>query len=150
TKKVDTTLEHPDFVKAIALAGPYVVTGGRQESVRVWSIATGKLIKEIKGHFDEVSNMVVIGSTLITVSLDGTIRRWSLREQDLVQTEPTDISNIKPSDGSGQQQTIGLTAETKTITASTAAQGSIKEKQQSIMTEEEERELAELMDSDDD
>lgn len=32
-------LEHPDFVKSIALAGPYVITGGRQETVRVWSIA---------------------------------------------------------------------------------------------------------------
>ncbi|KAI8599820.1 WD40-repeat-containing domain protein [Dissophora ornata] len=39
TKKVDTTLEHSDFVKSIALAGPYVITGGRQETVRVWSVA---------------------------------------------------------------------------------------------------------------
>ncbi|KAG0282328.1 hypothetical protein BGZ97_009031, partial [Linnemannia gamsii] len=131
TKKVDTTLWHPDFVKSIALAGPYVVTGGRQESVRVWSVATGKLITEIKGHFDEVSSMVAVGTTLITGSLDNTVRRWSLKEQDLVPPAP------KEEDPSVAALSLG--------DASEIANKQEEERKPGMMTEEEERELAELM-----
>ncbi|KAG0356767.1 WD40-repeat-containing domain protein [Gamsiella multidivaricata] len=142
TKKVDMRLEHPDFVKSIALAGPYVITGGRQETVRVWSVATGKLIKEISGHFDEVSSMVVIGSTLFTGSLDGTVRRWSLKEQDL-------IAPVAPNENEG----TAIAAEPRSSNTPSVAKGSSKEEEaakSSMMTEEEERELAELMGSDDD
>ncbi|KAF9299839.1 hypothetical protein BGZ74_008598 [Mortierella antarctica] len=142
TKKVDTKLEHPDFVKAIALAGPYVITGGRQESIRVWSIGTGKLVKEIKGHFDEVSSMIVIGSTLFSGSLDGTIRRWSLKEKDLIASLPKDVAN---SAASNQEPTV------ESMSAlGQRSQEKHEERKPGMMTEEEERELAELMGSDDD
>ncbi|KAK5828131.1 WD40-repeat-containing domain protein [Linnemannia elongata] len=142
TKKVDTTLLHPDFVKSIALAGPYVVTGGRQESVRVWSVATGKLITEIKGHFDEVSSMVAVGTTLITGSLDNTVRRWSLKEQDLVAPAP------KEEDPSVAALSLGGASETVVTKGGEKKAG--EERKPGMMTEEEERELAELMGSDDD
>ncbi|KAF9180684.1 hypothetical protein BGZ50_006043 [Haplosporangium sp. Z 11] len=148
TKKVDMKLEHPDFVKSIALAGPYVITGGRQETVRVWSIATGKLIKDILGHFDEVSSMVVIGTTLLTASLDGTIRRWSLKEQDLVTLPPKDIVESL----SGPSASSASDAMDRTAPSSSPARQSQSgaDSKPNIMTEEEERELAELMGSDDD
>ncbi|KAF8983673.1 hypothetical protein BGZ46_009814 [Entomortierella lignicola] len=145
TKKVDTTLVHPDFVKSIALAGPYVITGGRQETIRVWSIATGKLIKEIKGHFDEVSSMVAIGTTLFTASLDATIRRWSLKEQDLVAPVPKDIVESL----SNNLVEASVSKDSKT-TSSNIQKPSKEDPNASLMTEEEERELAELMGSDDD
>ncbi|KAG0006448.1 hypothetical protein BGZ65_007915 [Modicella reniformis] len=153
TKKVDTTLDHPDFVKSIALAGPYVVTGGREETIRVWSIATGKLIKEIKGHFDEVSNMAVVGTTLLTGSHDGTVRQWSLKEQDLIPPIPKDITE---SLSGTSQQNITVPSVSPSVAAGSkqdaAATHSRNEEatKGSMMTEEEERELAELMGSDDD
>ncbi|KAF9438886.1 hypothetical protein BGZ76_003572 [Entomortierella beljakovae] len=141
TNKVDTTLVHPDFVKSIVLAGPYVITGGRQETVRVWSIATGKLIKEIKGHFDEVSGMAVIGTTLFTASLDATIRRWSLKEKDLNPPLPKDIDSIS--------QSLSRSSVTNVSTSSSKEPEASKESSTpNVMTEEEERELAELMGSD--
>ncbi|KAF9360765.1 hypothetical protein BGX26_007891 [Mortierella sp. AD094] len=145
TKKVDTKLEHPDFVKSIALAGPYVITGGRQETVRVWSVATGKLIKEIKGHFDEVSSIKAIGTTLFTASLDATIRRWSLKEQDLIAPAPKDIAESLSND-------LAHTSVTResTSNSSTTQTPSKEDSKPNMMTEEEERELAELMGSDDD
>ncbi|KAF9576357.1 hypothetical protein EC968_009331 [Mortierella alpina] len=146
TKKVDTTLDHPDFVKSISLAGPYVVTGGRQETIRVWSVATGKLLTEITGHFDEVSSMVTVGSTLITGSHDGTVRRWSLKEKDLM----TSVLEVKvdtlPSN-STQPSSTGDSSNTAKGSQSTVPE---TDAQPSLMTEEEERELAELMGSDDD
>ncbi|KAG0039373.1 hypothetical protein BGZ82_008473 [Podila clonocystis] len=142
TKKADTRLEHPDFVKSIALAGPYVMTGGRQESIRVWSISTGKMINEIKGHFDEVSSMIVIGSTLFSGSLDGTVRRWSLKEKDLASSLPKDVAN---SAASNQKPTAESTSESVQL-----SHEKHKEGKPGMMTEEEERELSELMGSDDD
>ncbi|KAF9425613.1 hypothetical protein BGZ94_007377 [Podila epigama] len=141
TKKVDTKLEHPDFVKAIALAGPYVMTGGRQESIRVWSIGTGKMIKEIKGHFDEVSCMIVIGSTLFSGSLDNTIRRWSLREKDLL---------VPVAEKTSQDTEAAPAVSSASGDPSIVVSEKSEERKPGIMTEEEERELAELMGSDDD
>ncbi|KAF9957879.1 hypothetical protein BGZ72_001225 [Mortierella alpina] len=146
TKKVDTTLEHPDFVKSITLAGPYVVTGGRQETIRVWSVATGKLVTEIIGHFDEVSSMVTVGATLITGSHDGTVRRWSLREKDLMPSALENKADTLP--GSGAQPST--TAEGSSPVKGLQAEVPEKDSPPSMMTEEEERELAELMGSDDD
>ncbi|KAG0055798.1 hypothetical protein BGZ83_007378 [Gryganskiella cystojenkinii] len=147
TKKVDTTLLHPDFVKSIALAGPYVVTGGRQETIRVWSVATGKLIKEITGHFDEVSSMVAIGTTLFTGSLDNTVRRWSLREQDLIISPPKDIGET-PASGSTSAALEGEVEMNEVTNSSKSADAATAVTSTSMMTEEEERELAELMGSD--
>ncbi|KAF9978917.1 hypothetical protein BGZ73_008422 [Actinomortierella ambigua] len=150
TKKVDTKIEHPDFVKTVALAGPYILTGGREESVRVLSVATGKLIKEIKGHFDEVSSIVVIGTTAYTGSLDGTIRRWSLKEQDLKATEGT--NSIKAFSSSSSISSAEATAGTKltsTRAVADAATGTAQVQTASMLTAEEEAELAELMADDD-
>ncbi|KAF9935561.1 hypothetical protein BGZ67_003368 [Mortierella alpina] len=146
TKKVDTTLEHPDFVKSISLAGPYVVTGGRQESIRVWSVATGKLFTEITGHFDEVSSMVNVGATLITGSHDGTVRRWSLKEKDLTTLALEDKADAPPSNSAQPS----LTAESSAPVPGLQSGVPEMDSQPSMMTEEEERELAELMGSDDD
>ncbi|CAO3575215.1 unnamed protein product [Mortierella alpina] len=145
TKKVDTTLEHPDFVKSISLAGPYVVTGGRQETIRVWSIATGKLFTEITGHFDEVSSMVTVGATLITGSHDGTVRRWSLKEKDLATPVFEDKTDV-PSSNSAQQSSK---TESSTQAKGVQSEAAETDSKPSMMTEEEERELAELMGSDD-
>lgn len=83
--------------------------------------------------------MVVIGSTLFSGSLDGTIRRWSLKEKDLTSL-PKDKANSHASN-----------QEPATESASYApAQEKHEEKKPGMMTEEEERELAELMDGDDD
>ncbi|KAG0239116.1 WD40-repeat-containing domain protein [Mortierella sp. GBAus27b] len=155
TKKVDTTLDHPDFVKSFTLAGPYVATGGREETIRIWSIATGKVIKEIKGHFDEVSSMTVIGTTLLTASLDGTVRRWSLKEQDIVAPVPQDIVESLSSTSKQPNTTLVPSAVAAVTPAGSQPDvttvGSKNEgTKESMMTEEEERELAELMGSDDD
>lgn len=67
-----------------------------------------------EGHFDEISKLVVVGTTIISASLDGTIRIWDTRKAP----EKIVLKEEKES-GSG-------------------------------LTEEEERELAELMSDEDD
>lgn len=78
------------------------------------------------GHADEVSGLVLVGArgdTLVSVSIDCTVRRWPLK--------PSDLRAAKEAAASGK--------------------GEMKEeeKKESLLTEEEERELAELMEDSD-
>ncbi|ORX84792.1 WD40 repeat-like protein [Basidiobolus meristosporus CBS 931.73] len=120
TGKQDTTLEHPDFVKCVTVAGSYVITGCRDENVRVFDIGSGKCLKTLEGHFDEVTGLAVIGTDVYSGSLDGTIRSWSITAKSL--SEPAEKVNVAPP--KLNNNSIGL-------------------------TEEEERELAELMSDED-
>jgi hypothetical protein len=70
-----------------------------------------------------VTGLWLIGATVVSVSIDATIRQWSLRPADL-QRSREEAQNIE-------------------------AKKEELPKQESLLTEEEERELAELMAEDD-
>lgn len=59
--------------------GAYLATGCRDENIRIWCMSTDKCINTVKGHFDEVSSLALIGSTLWSGSLDATVRSWDLK-----------------------------------------------------------------------
>ncbi|KAI9492779.1 WD40-repeat-containing domain protein [Zychaea mexicana] len=117
TGAVDTVLTHPDRVKSLVILGPYVITGSSDDAIRVWDIASGKQLSTIEGHFDEVGCLDVAGTTLYSASLDCSLRRWTITPSAL--KEYNEKPKKKPADE--EDQGLGL-------------------------TEEEERELAELMD----
>jgi hypothetical protein len=72
-----------------------------------------------------VTALAVLGNTLVSVSIDATVRRWSLEPRALKQAK-------EDAEKAARGETV---EETKP--------------KESLMTEEEERELAELMDDDD-
>ncbi|KIV92808.1 hypothetical protein PV10_04074 [Exophiala mesophila] len=76
----DMTLLHPDFVRDVVTHESYgwVITACRDEQVRVWDKATGNLHHVFSGHFEEVTGLAVIDDLVISVSIDATLRRWSL------------------------------------------------------------------------
>jgi WD40 repeat protein len=37
--KCTATFKHPDWVKCFALAGNYLITGSRDENIRVWDLS---------------------------------------------------------------------------------------------------------------
>lgn len=39
-----------------------------------------KVTRQYEGHFDEITKLAVVGTTIISVSLDGTIRTWDTRD----------------------------------------------------------------------
>ena len=127
--KADTTLQHPDFVRSIAIyeSGGLVVTACRDENVRIWQKGSGKLVHVYEGHFEEVTGIVVDEDKgrAISVSIDGTVRRWGLKSADIKCAKEE---------------------------AERLAKGEEKEvvKKENMLTAEEEAELADLMDSDDD
>lgn len=126
--KADTTLQHPDYVRAIAIyeTGGLVVTVCRDENVRVWEKGSGKLVYMYEGHYEEVTGVVVDEKRgrAISVSIDGTVRTWGLKLEDIRQA--TELAE-KAKKGEVEQE----------------------EKKESMLTAEEEAELAELMDDDD-
>lgn len=126
--QADTTLVHGDYVRAVAVdeRGCWVVSAGRDEDVKIWDRASGKLHHTFKGHFEEVTGMLLTGQTVVTVSIDATIRQWSLRVEDLG----------KAVRGAKEEAMNGVEKEVKAV------------QKRAVMTDDEERELAELMRSD--
>ncbi|KAI5787061.1 WD40-repeat-containing domain protein [Geopyxis carbonaria] len=122
--RTDTLLQHSDYVNDVLVdrTGRYVITACRDENVRIWDIATGELYHTYDGHADEVTGLSIAGEAgdiLVSVSIDCTIRRWSLKLNDLKSRVDAGTSVRK------------------------------YEEKQGGLTEEEERELAELMESND-
>ncbi|TVY88734.1 putative WD repeat-containing protein [Lachnellula willkommii] len=119
---------HGDYVRAVAVTSDWVITAGRDEDVKVWDRATGKLWHVYEGHYEEVTGLVLVNrdTKVVSVSIDGTVRTWGLGKADL---EKARIEREAKQKGE--------------------AKGEEKVKlKKGLMTEEEEAELADLMDSD--
>ncbi|EPS43013.1 hypothetical protein H072_2997 [Dactylellina haptotyla CBS 200.50] len=129
----DTELWHADFVNDVAMdvSGRWIVTACSDEEVRVWDSASSKLYHTFSGHYDVVTGIAVIGNELVSVSLDATIRKWSLKPADVKaaveEAQKSETGEVEPEGGA-----IG------------------RSRSNSMLTAEEERELAELMAEDDD
>ena len=80
TGKMEVQLAHPDWVKCFVAIGPYLITGSRDELIRVWDLGSEKCIHQFEGHFDEVSSLLAHGKTIYSGSYDCTIRSWNLEE----------------------------------------------------------------------
>ncbi|KAI8943850.1 hypothetical protein NX059_001822 [Plenodomus lindquistii] len=125
----DSAFDHPDFVRDVAIDedGGWVITACRDENVRVWERATGKLHHTFAGHFEEVTGLVFMSKQrVVSVSIDGTVRQWSSRAPDLAKA-------IKEA----EEELQGKEKEKQ------------PEKKEGMMTAEEEAELAELLDESD-
>jgi WD40 repeat protein len=122
----DSQFEHPDFVRDVAIdeEGGWVITACRDEEVRVWNKASGKLHHVFSGHFEEVTGLLLLSrQRLVSISIDATVRQWSLKAQDLA-------SAIQEA----EDERLGKDKEEE------------PEKKEGLMTAEEEAELAELLD----
>ncbi|EGF76691.1 hypothetical protein BATDEDRAFT_36210 [Batrachochytrium dendrobatidis JAM81] len=131
TNACTATFEHPDFVRSVLIVEDHgiVITGCRDENMRMWNTATDKCVKTIEAHTGEVSSIKYTGKhTILSGSLDNTIRFWSIT-QELSQELLTKHSNKTV-------KTASLTQASKERVESTA-----------LISEQEERELAELMEN---
>jgi len=83
--KANMTLYHPDFVRDVVVheqAG-LVITACRDEEVRIWNRATEELVHTYSGHFEEVTALLLTANTVVSGSIDATLRKWSLDPKDL-------------------------------------------------------------------
>jgi WD40 repeat protein len=122
----DTVLRHPDHVKSVALCerSGLVFTGCRDEGLRAWDAASGELVAALlRAHWEEVTSVVVLRRHVVSAGIDGTVRRWGLARDRL-------IDEMSRMDGPEVEEQ--------------------EAKKPSLMTEEEERELEDLMGDDSD
>ena len=116
------TYKHGDHVRTVAVTDQWVITAGRDEDLKIWDRFYRKLHTSLEGHYDEVTDLVVLADgRLCSASLDGTVRSWGLGKGEI--------------DSLRQEQDI-------------AAEGKAEEEAapaQALMTEDEEAELAALM-----
>lgn len=126
--EADTILQHPDFVRDVVVAEDVglVVTACRDEEVRVWDIASGDLACTYNGHYEEVTGLAFLGHTVASVSIDGTVRKWSLERGEMAR----------------------FTEEAKNATNGELPDDEVADKK-GLLTAEEEAELAGLMDDED-
>jgi WD40 repeat protein len=130
---VDEAIEHGDHVRSVALTDRWVITAGRDEDIKIWDRTSGKLYCVLDGHFDEITDLVIskgsrgTAEQLVSVSLDGTIRTWSLDKQELEKVIQEKLDRAE-----------GVTEET--------AEEAAEEPADDLMTAEEAAELAALMD----
>lgn len=112
TKLVEeSSYEHPDYVRDVLIYENWVITACRDENIRIFEIGSGKLKCRLEGHFSEVSGLCISGNTLVSVSLDATVRRWDLTEAGL-QAHLKEQENWKPEVvQEAAEQDGGLTAE---------------------------------------
>jgi WD40 repeat protein len=125
---VEEAYVHGDYVRAVVVTPHWAVTAGRDEDVKVWNRATGKLWHIFGGHYEEVTGLVLLNNhRVLSVSIDGTIRSWGLDKASLDEARKESEDKLN---------------------------GQAKEKEpaqsKSLLTEEEEAELADLMGSDED
>ncbi|KAI9347040.1 quinon protein alcohol dehydrogenase-like superfamily [Obelidium mucronatum] len=132
----DSSYEHPDFVKCVCVHGSYVITGCRDENIRVFDLTSEKCINIVEGHFGEVSCLVVAGGRLWSGSLDATIRSWNL--EDILRPNLTAVEAAAKLEIQRANEIAASAAE-----AFPTGSGS-------MLTEDEERELADLMNEEDD
>lgn len=117
---------HGDYVRAIVVTSDWAITAGRDEDVKIWNRSTGKLWHIYDGHYEEVTGLVLrnSGKSVVSVSIDGTVRTWGLEKAVLNKAIEERMDRIK-----------GVVKEEKA------------KPKKGLLTAEEEAELAELMDS---
>lgn len=124
----DDVYTHGDYVRAVQPTEQWVVTAGRDEDVKVWDRASGKLYCALEGHFEEITDLVLLRNQegvperVCSVSIDRTVRTWPLGKSHLDQV-------VKDIDSAKKPQVKDA-----------------EETGESQLTAEEEAELAELMD----
>ncbi|TGJ78440.1 hypothetical protein E0Z10_g10322 [Xylaria hypoxylon] len=81
----EDTIKHGNHVRAVAVTNQWIITAGRDEDVKVWDRTSGKLYCTLEGHYDEVTDLVILaqGNLVASVSIDGTVRKWPLHKNEL-------------------------------------------------------------------
>ena len=82
--------EHSETIRAVAFSpdGKHVLSGSWDKTIKLWHVATGRLIRTFEGHSGSVYSVVFSpnGATVASASDDGTIRLWDAATGTLIAT----------------------------------------------------------------
>ena len=90
---------HSGFVSFIHISpdGKLLASGGDDQTIKLWSLPDGILIKTLEGHKGLISSLHISpdGKLLISGSFDKTIKLWSLPDGALIKTLEGHKSRIR-------------------------------------------------------
>ncbi|MAD99156.1 MAG: hypothetical protein CMK53_00840 [Proteobacteria bacterium] len=87
-QRVIPTQEHQALTMILHPGGRVAVTGGRDDTVRLWDTSSTLAQGVLRGHLDDLSSlsMDTSGDLLLSGSLDGTLILWNMKNQELIST----------------------------------------------------------------
>ncbi|GAM21918.1 hypothetical protein SAMD00019534_050930 [Acytostelium subglobosum LB1] len=68
---------NPHGIYTLVVVGKTVWSSSRDSKIKVWSIKSGKLLKELEGHSSHVTSLLLVGQNMWSISADMAIRVWS-------------------------------------------------------------------------
>jgi len=73
---------------AISPDGRYALSGSKDNTLKLWDIKAGKLVRTFKGHTNEVLSVAISpdGKYALSGSLDNTLKLWDIETGKLVRT----------------------------------------------------------------
>ena len=81
---------HSDAVRSIALSanGKYLLSGSRDRTLKLWEVATGRLLRTFEGHSDGVESVTFSPDERFALSggYDNTMKLWQVENGQLVRT----------------------------------------------------------------
>lgn len=81
----ETYTGHGDFVTAVAWAdGKSIISASRMRNAHRWNVKDTKKAAEFSGWEGDPTRVLVLGTNLFSVSLDGKLRQHSLESKELV------------------------------------------------------------------
>ncbi len=89
---------HSESVQAIAITpnGETLVSGSYDNTVKLWNLKTGKLIKTLEGHKEAVTSVAITpdGQILASGSNDNTVKVWDSKSGELLRTLDTNKAAV--------------------------------------------------------
>ncbi|KAJ1967307.1 ubiquitin-binding SDF ubiquitin ligase complex subunit met30, partial [Dimargaris verticillata] len=77
---------HSDGVLCLQFDDQYLITGSYDNTVKVWNLQSGSLIRTLEGHRMGIRALQFDQAKLITGSMDGTLRIWNYRTGTCMRT----------------------------------------------------------------
>lgn len=130
-KCVHTLSGHSWGVNAVVITpdGQTLISGSRDQTLKIWQIETGQLLDTLRGHTNWVWSLVLSwdGQTLISGSGDKTIKIWQLENRQLLHTLTSHDDWVWSLALSRDAQTLASGSVDKTIKLWNVATGELQQ-----------------------
>ena len=73
------SIKAPLYFNSAALHDGYVIRGGRDKLLRIWDIASGRCLRELKGHASHIISADVHDGVIASCDLTGKVILWSFK-----------------------------------------------------------------------
>jgi WD40 repeat protein len=100
--QVKQTLKgHQGFINTVLIAhnGNRLISGGTDNTIKIWDIATGQMLKNLSGHTSFINALDITSDdrTLVSAGADSTVRIWDLvagRQRQVLQGHKSYINAL--------------------------------------------------------